>query len=60
MKHDYPSIICTYCRFTDYGCTSCEHLTPNGVVFCEGAGCEEAYRDYIDDTGDNTDLEDLF
>jgi hypothetical protein len=39
--------LCNYCVRTDYG----EHrssLTPNGYWSCEGAWCDEAYREYLD------------
>ena len=37
--------LCKYCSATDYG----EHkscITPNGYYWCEGAHCEDAYREY--------------
>lgn len=40
--------LCKYCSATDYG----EHkscITPNGYYWCEGAHCEDAYREYLDD-----------
>ena len=40
--------LCKYCSATDYG----EHkscITPNGYYWCEGAYCEDAYREYLDD-----------
>lgn len=42
--------LCHYCSETDYG----EHKmygTPDGPVFCEGAWCEDAYQEYLDDNG---------
>lgn len=40
--------LCNYCSATDYG----EHkscITPNGYWSCEGAWCEEAYEEYLDE-----------
>lgn len=57
MQHDYSSVICEYCRCTDYG-ESSVGTGPHNL--CEGIGCPEAYDSYVEETGDNTPLEDLF
>lgn len=58
IKYDYPSIICNYCRYTDYGCQ------PVGTGYwnlCEGCFCEETYKLYKEEHPDDTsELEDLF
>jgi hypothetical protein len=39
--------ICNYCARTDWG----EYKsvgTPNGQIFCEGAWCDEAYVEYLE------------
>lgn len=42
--------LCHYCSETDYGEYKM-YGTPNGPVFCEGAWCEDAYQEYLDDNG---------
>lgn len=40
--------LCEYCLATNYGeYKSC--ITPNGCCWCEGAYCEDAYREYLDE-----------
>lgn len=60
--YNYPSAICEYCWYTDYGHSSCEFVPPNSHCYstCEGVGCKEAYEDYVAETGDETPLEELF
>ena len=57
-EYDYPSIICEYCWYTDYGCQ------PVGTGYwnlCEGQYCEETYEEYRDKNPDDTSkLEELF
>lgn len=61
MEYNYPSILCKYCPYTEYGLQACETVTPiSGYVSCEGSFCEEAYDNYVEETGDNTPLEELF
>lgn len=60
MEYNYPSVICEYCPYTEYGLKSCENYTTNGYISCEGSCCEEAYDNYVDDTGDDTPLDELF
>ena len=56
-KYEYPSIICNYCRYTNYGF---EEVGTSPFNLCEGMGCENAYVKYVEETGDNSSLEDLF
>ena len=57
---DYPSVICNYCRYTDYG------ILPVGTAYynlCEGVCCEEALDTYNDAQKDEdkiASLEDAF
>lgn len=60
MEHNYASIICEYCPYTEHGSQASSMHTPNGISSCEGACCKEAYSYYVDETGDNTPLEELF
>ena len=57
---DYASCICNYCWYTDYGLEASSTITPNGYVSCEGIGCLDAYKKYVEDTGDNVPIDDLF
>lgn len=63
MKTDnnYASILCEYCPYTEFGLQPSEYVSGDETyVSCEGIGCEEAYENYIEETGDNTPLEELF
>lgn len=57
-EYDYQSIICNYCRYTDYG------WYPVGTGYwnlCEGCCCKEAYETYREENPDDTsELEELF
>lgn len=55
--NNYPSVICELCSCTDYGSQPVGTGTFN---LCEGIGCEEAYKAYKEETGDETPLDDLF
>lgn len=47
QKTDDIEELCRYCYRTDYGKhASC--VTPNGIEFCEGRYCDEAYKAYKD------------
>lgn len=60
-ENDYPSILCTYCRYTNYGESPCEYNSPLGYHSCEGDYCEEAYEDYMCDNPDEErTLEEMF
>lgn len=41
--------LCEYCEATDYGLLATVH-TPSGVITCEGAYCEEAYKSYLEES----------
>lgn len=59
--NNYASILCEYCPYTEYGINPSEYVSGNGTyVSCEGIDCEEAYENYVEETGDNTPLEELF
>lgn len=63
MKTDnnYASILCEYCPYTEFGIQPSEYVSGNGTyVACEGINCEEAYENYLEETGDNTLFEKLF
>ena len=57
-EYSYPSVICNYCAYTDYG------GLPVGTGYwnlCEGRFCEEAYYEYKDKNPDDySELEELF
>lgn len=57
-KYSYPSVICEYCKYTDYG------YQPTGTGswnLCEGVYCEEAYNLYkVENPDDDSKLEELF
>lgn len=60
-KCNYVSILCEYCPYTDYGQSPSEYVLGNGTyVSCEGRDCEEAFENYIEETGDETPFEELF
>ena len=59
-ENDYPSIICQYCSCTNHGDSPCSMVTPSGYASCEGRECDTAYEQYVEDTQDDTPLEDLF
>jgi hypothetical protein len=40
-------LICNYCIPSDYGEHKAYH-TPSGYYMCEGAWCDEAYREYLE------------
>ena len=43
MNNDYPSILCEYCPYTEFGLQPSEYVSGNGTyVACEGRNCEEA------------------
>lgn len=59
--NNYASILCEYCPYTEFGTIPSEYVAGNGTyVVCEGINCEEAYENYIEVTGDNTQSEELF
>lgn len=61
MDNNYYSIICEYCPYTNFGEIPSEYVSGDGTyVSCEGRDCEEAYKYYIEETGDNTSIEELF
>ena len=61
MDNTYYSIICEYCPYTEFGSLPSEYVSGRGTyVACEGNYCEEAYKYYIEETGDNTPIEELF
>ena len=60
-KCNYASILCEYCQYTDYGQSPSEYVSGNGTyVSCEGINCEEAFENYVEETGDETLFEELF
>ena len=61
MDNNYDSILCEYCPYTEFGITPSAYVSGNGTyVSCEGIDCEEAYENYVEETGDNTPFEELF
>ena len=59
--NNYASILCEYCPYTEFGLNPSEYVSGNGTyVACEGRDCEKAYGIYLEETGDNTPLEELF
>ena len=56
----YSSCICEWFVYTNYGEYPSEYITPNGYVSCEGQYCQDSYDRYVEDTGDNTSLDELF
>jgi hypothetical protein len=46
---DYPSIICEYCPYTDYGAVPVGTGPHN---LCEGRFCEEALEEYNNHVAD--------
>ena len=59
--NNYVSILCEYCPYTEFGLKPSEYVSGNGTyVACEGVCCEEAYENYIEETGDDTPFEELF
>lgn len=57
-KYSYPSVICRYCRYTDYGC---QPVGTGHWNMCEGVYCEEAYNLYkVENPDDDSKLEELF
>lgn len=61
MDNNYASILCEYCPYIEFGLKTSEYVSGNGTyVSCEGTDCEEAYENYVEETGDNTPLEELF
>ena len=61
MDNNYASILCEYCPYTEFGLQPSEYVSGNGTyVACEGIDCGEAYKYYIEETSDNTPLEELF
>lgn len=58
QRNDYPSELCNYCPFTDYG------LYPLGTGpwnLCEGRFCEEVYEEYIEMNPDeDRSLDEMF
>lgn len=61
MNNDYPSILCEYCPYTEFGLQPSEYVSGNGTyVACEGRNCEEAFENYTKETGDEIPLEELF
>lgn len=61
MNNNYSSILCEYCPYTEFGLQPSGYVSGNGTyVACEERDCEEAYKYYIEETGDNTPIEELF
>ena len=61
MNNNYASILCEYCPYTEFGLQPSGYVSDNGTyVACEGRDCEKAYENYIEETGDNTPIEELF
>ena len=60
MSIEYASAICEFCPWTNYGEYSSSYHSPNGCVSCESQCCPQAYDNYVEDTGDNTPMEELF
>lgn len=61
MNNNYSSILCEYCPYTEFGLQPSGYVSGTGTyVACEEIDCEEAYKYYIEETGDNTPLEELF
>lgn len=59
--NNYASILCEYCPYTKFGDQPSEYVSGNGTyVSCEGRDCEEAFENYIEETGDETPFEELF
>ena len=59
--NNYASILCEYCSYTKFGTEPSEYVSGNGTyVACEGRDCEEAFENYIEETGDETPFEELF
>lgn len=48
-KDSYPSKLCEYCVWTDFGMEPYSDGLPAGP--CEGALCKEAKEQYEEDTG---------
>ncbi len=47
--------LCSYCEQTDYGLNKCIRY-PDGVDFCEGRYCSEAYEEYLKEMGVSEDV----
>lgn len=61
MDNNYDSILCEYCPYTEFGLQPSEYVSGAGTyIACEGRDCEKAYEYYIEETGDDTPLEELF
>ena len=48
--------LCNYCSCTNYGEHPSQMYTQNGIYFCEGCRCKEAYIDYLDSIGFNEEI----
>lgn len=48
--HNYPSVICEYCPYTDYGD---KDVGTNQFNMCEGIKCEEAFNNYKNENPDD-------
>ena len=61
MKYDYPSVICEYCPYTEYGDLPCSVVTGDGTyVACEGCCCEQALDNYNDENENPITIEEAF
>lgn len=57
-NYDYPSEICLYCGYTDYGFAP---INTGPWNLCEGRWCEEAYIKWQEDNSDDDrTFEELF
>ena len=56
MAHDYASVICEYCKCTDYGD---EPVNTGPWNMCEGVGCELALDAYNDCHSEEEQLKSL-
>lgn len=61
INNKYASIICEYCPCTYFGEILSEYVLRDGTyVSCEGRDCEEAYKYYVEKTGDDTPFDVFF